>query len=100
MFGFTQDSLIELQELSNQVSATWIALVCGCDGLVLISGKEFADATDGSQPVSRFLRVSRVKNGMYRVYGNNGLVPSAKPMGVSRLFDGMLSRVLTTDDVA
>jgi hypothetical protein len=82
-FSFTVDHLRELAEIQSEFRSVWLVLVCGLDGIVAITLAEFVSIT-GSRPGGvASLRIDRSRNSMYRVYGNERLLPSARSKGVA-----------------
>lgn len=82
-FTFTGENLSELNRLIASHPFTWLALVCGMDGIVALSVAEFRTLTDVTNRAARFIRVDRDRKTMYRVFGNAGKLPSAKARGIA-----------------
>ena len=85
-FSFTVDQLQEVVGLIRRFRPVWMFLVCGVDGVVGISAQEFIGITKSRPGNVASVRVSRKRNSMYRVSGNNGDLPLAKPRGVRDIF--------------
>jgi hypothetical protein len=82
-FSFSIEQLREFVTLKRQADSVWLVLVCGTDGMVSLSLDEFVSIT-GSRPGGvASLRIDRGRREMYRVYGNEGELPNAKPRGVA-----------------
>jgi hypothetical protein len=85
-FTFTAPQLAELLELAEKFERVWLIFVCGPDGLVAVTLKEFCDiSTAGPQTVALPVRVDRGRNTMYRISGNRCTLPYAKPRGVQKI---------------
>lgn len=84
-FTITSDNQFEIDDLIQHYSSFWLALVCGLDGIITLSAQEFQAVTAAQSDVTRFIRVDRDRNTMYRVYGNAGKLQTAKPRGVKAL---------------
>jgi hypothetical protein len=84
-FTFTPDQLAELEKLRGKQKNVWLALVCGLDGLVSLSGREFARIAGPDDLITPFVRVDRDRGTMYRVFGNAGKLAGAKPNGVTEI---------------
>jgi hypothetical protein len=82
-FSFSIEQLREFVTLRRQAESVWLVLVCGPDGIVTLSLEEFVSIT-GSRPGGvASVRVDRGRREMYRVNGNEGELPNAKPRGIS-----------------
>lgn len=81
-FTFLDDHLDEVESLERDCGRLWLALVCGMDGIVTLSVREFREITEASD-TTRFVRVDRDRRTMYRVFGNAGKLRSAKARGIS-----------------
>ena len=85
-FGFTEDNLLELELLFEASEESFIALVCGWDGFLIISKDElYSLASKRNAENTLSIHVSRRKRGMYSVGGRNKL-QSSKPRGFSPEF--------------
>ena len=82
-FTFNHESLTELNTLIAGHPTSWIALVCGMDGIVALTVAEFRTLTDVTNVTARYIRVDRDRNTMYRIFGNTGKLQNAKPRGVA-----------------
>jgi hypothetical protein len=83
LFNFTDGSDSDLKLLLQKTKKVWFALVCGQDGVLLISYDEYQALTSKTSTRSRYVRVDRDRGTMYHVTGNVGQLKSAKPRGVS-----------------
>jgi hypothetical protein len=82
-FTFTRENLSELDNLISAHPSSWLALVCGIDGIVALSVTEFRTLTDVTGRAARFIRVDRDRKTRYRVFGNAGRLQSAKARGIA-----------------
>lgn len=81
-FTFLGGHLVEIERLERSCGSLWLALVCGIDGIVSLSSREFREITETCEDTTRFIRVDRDRGTMYRVFGNAGRLSSAKARGV------------------
>ena len=81
-FSFTLPQLQELLDLKRTAKFVWLVLVCGPDGVVAVSLKDFASITEARAGGAVPLRIDRGRNRMYRVSGNAGALPFRKARGV------------------
>lgn len=91
-FTFSEENLTELARLSHCAEATWLALVCGRDGILSLSLEEFHTINPQWAKATSFIRVDRDKRTMYRVFGTNGKLAIAKPRGCYPLVADLRSR--------
>jgi hypothetical protein len=82
-FTFNRENLSELDNLIAAHPTSWLALVCGVDGVVSMNMAEFQALTNPTSDAARFIRVDRDRNTMYRVFGNERKLQNAKARGVS-----------------
>ncbi|MDD9868662.1 MAG: hypothetical protein OXU50_02030 [Gammaproteobacteria bacterium] len=75
VFSFTGDNLAELELLSGESpKATFVALVCGWDGFLILSEAELKDLADRKNVESSLsIHVKRGKHKMYSVGGRKKL---------------------------
>jgi len=74
IFSFTEDNLAELQLLSELSKATFVALVCGWDGFLILSEAELEELADRKNAESSLsIHVKRGKRKMYSVGGRKKL---------------------------
>ena len=92
LFSFTLEQLKEIAALACQTKSMWIVLVCGVDGVVTLRLEEFISVTEARPGGVASIRVSRNRGEMYRVSGNSGDLPLAKPRGVDQLIGEALQR--------
>lgn len=85
LFTFSDDNHDEIERLPSGGRSLWLALVCGIDGVLVLSHTEYRSLTDNPGQASRFIRVDRDRHTQYRVFGNSGLLRSAKPRGVTAI---------------
>jgi hypothetical protein len=81
-FTYVPENLVELVALSRLYQPVWVFLVCGRDGVVGLSLSELTSIAHAGQGGAAWVRVSRSRNSMYRVFGALGELPRAKPRGV------------------
>ena len=84
-YTFTPENFAEIEWLASHVRSLWIALVCGCNGVVALNLDEFLTLTNSDDGRTRFIRIDRDRRTMYRVHGNAGKLGSAKPRGVAAI---------------
>ncbi len=90
-FTFSLDNLGEMDRLESVAPSLWLALICGTDGIVVLSRQEFWLITSTKKDVTRFIRVDRDRRTMYRVFGSSGRIPALKPRGVSAVIEDAFS---------
>lgn len=95
-FSITIDQLKEMVNLAQQFRPVWIMLVCGIDGVVALSWKEFVSITEARPGGVASIRVSRSRKAMFRVSGNARELPFAKPRGVDEFLDDVITRKIET----
>jgi hypothetical protein len=81
-FTFSDDILVEIEQLALSCRSVWIILVCGQDGAVTLALSEFWSANPRDAETTRFIRVDRDRNSMYRVNGTGGKLPRPKRRGL------------------
>lgn len=91
-FTFNEDAMAEINGLIESHPSFCLALVCGFDGVVSLTAADFRSATDAEEVTTKFIRVDRDRNTMYRVFGNSGKLGSAKPRGVATVLDEVFAR--------
>lgn len=84
-FVYTNDNLLELQRLARLCERVWLLHVCGRDGIVAISTVEFETINATDAETTRFVRVDRDRNTMYRVNGTSRKLSRAKGRGVAAI---------------
>ncbi|MCF8476694.1 MAG: hypothetical protein K9G60_06665 [Pseudolabrys sp.] len=94
-FSFTADQMFEIATLLKKFNSAWMLLVCGVDGVVSLSAREFLSITESRPGGVCSIRVSRSKNSMYRISGNAKELPFAKPRGVDDLVNEAIGRQAT-----
>lgn len=83
-FTYMPDNLAELADLRGDYNPVWAVLVCGQDGVVALSLQEVNSIVSGTNGRTSWIRVSRGRNSMYRVGGDLGDLPKAKPRGLDQ----------------
>lgn len=81
-FSFSLAQLQELLDPRREAKFVWLIFVCGPDGLVAVSLKDFVSITEGRPGGVAVIRIDRGRNKMYRVSGNAGALPFRKARGV------------------
>src|SRR5687768_7152751 len=71
-FTFNAENLAEIRRLEDIGSSLWLALVCGHDGIVALSGHELREINPPDCETTCFVRVDRDRRTMYRVFGTAG----------------------------
>jgi len=92
-FTFNSDALEEIASLERTSQSVWLTLVCGFDGIIGLSLDEFRTLTTAEGEPSAFVRVTRDRNTMYRVFGNSGKLASAKPRGLAAVLAAAIEEV-------
>jgi hypothetical protein len=64
-FTFTRDNIEELIALDDRYKYLFITLVCGSDGIVTMSPREFLKITGPSESDVYWIRANRSRNTMY-----------------------------------
>lgn len=95
-FTYLPENVTELVELGATCEPVWVFLVCGVDGVVGLSLEELRSIIKPGAGGAAWVRVSRGRNAMYRVFGSAGELPRAKPRGVQ----AFISAVKTLRDAA
>lgn len=74
LFSFTKDNLLELKLLEESAQLTFISLVCGHDGFLILSMEELQRLSDKKQSDNSLtIHVKRRKRHMYAVGGRDKL---------------------------
>lgn len=87
VFTLAPAHLDEISALGSELPTLFIALLCGPDGIALISGHELDRLVD-SDGGAQWLRVEREPRGQYAISGSGGRLTSRVPGGSfpARLF--------------
>jgi hypothetical protein len=88
-FTFSRDNVEELIHLDDKYSSLFICFVCGDDGFLCITPEEFLSVTGPAKSDTYWLRISRPRNKMYEVTGNDGTLESKKARGISQVVDAI-----------
>jgi len=72
IFSFPEAHLDHLRDLLSDYPTTFVVLVCHTDGLVCISASELLPFLASANGGQAWLRVSRRKREMYRLFGPQG----------------------------
>jgi hypothetical protein len=84
-FTFHAEHIHEIQRLEEHSECAWIALVCGEDGVVLITSDELREMNECDDEATWFVRVTRDRHTMYHLNGSADELLAAKPRGVGGL---------------
>ena len=84
-FTFHDDHIDEIKNLEKHSEGVWIALVCGEDGVVLITSDELREMNECDDETTWFVRVTRDRHTMYHLNGSADDLLRAKPRGVGPL---------------
>ena len=82
LFTYNQTQIDELDEVLSRCERLWLAHVCGDDGVMALSYDEFRTINPPDLPTTKFVRVDKSRNTMYRVYGTGGELSRRKDRGV------------------
>lgn len=86
-FTYLPEHVAELSDLSLRFKPVWAVLVCGQDGVVALSQKEVLSIVSGLR--TSWIRVTRDRHAMYRVGGDLGDLPKAKPRGLAPFIEAL-----------
>jgi len=86
-FTYPDVSMVEIERLANRCSDVCLILVCGSDGVLTLSLSEFWAINPQSTATTRFVRVDRDRNKMYRVNGTGGKLSRPKRRGLHYIFE-------------
>lgn len=84
-FTITKSNVLELTELSGVYPYVFIALVCGPDGVAVLSTKEIVSIIDWEATDQGWIRVDRSRKQRYSISGNRGNLSRKKPKGVQEV---------------
>lgn len=88
-FTYHYENVAEIERLADRCGGVWLIHVCGYDGAVALSLSEFWTINPRSTEATRFVRVDRERNTMYRVNGTEGKLSRPKRRGLHYIFDVM-----------
>jgi hypothetical protein len=91
-FTFPKHELVELLQLRRRYPNVHVGLVCGRDGVVVLSIAELIGIIDRSQGDQCWVRVARRPGHMYGVAGNAAAADRKFPSGVEALVESMRAR--------
>ena len=86
-FTYGDDNLAEIERLRERSQSVWLIHVCGQDGFVALTYAEFRSVNSVDAEKTRFVRVDRDRNTMYRVNGTNGKLDRSKRRGLNAIFE-------------
>jgi hypothetical protein len=90
-FTYGEDTLAEIHRLRERSKSVWLIHVCGHDGLVALTYDEFITINSLDADRTRFVRIDRGRNTMYRVNGTDGKLPRPKRRGLNAIFEELRS---------
>ena len=86
-FTYGDDNLAEIERLRKRSRSVWLVHVCGQDGFVALTYDEFRSINSVDAETTRFVRVDRDRNTMYRVNGTDGKLGRSKRRGLNAIFE-------------
>lgn len=86
-FTYGDDNLAEIERLKKKCRRVWLVHVCGQDGFVALTFDEFRSINPVDAQTTRFVRVDRDRNTMYRVNGTDGKLGRSKRRGLNSIFE-------------
>jgi hypothetical protein len=86
-FTYADDNLAEIERLKKRSRSVWLIHVCGQDGFVALTYDEFRSINSVDAETTRFVRVDRDRNTMYRVNGTDGKLGRSKRRGLNAIFE-------------
>jgi hypothetical protein len=88
-FTFHLDQVSDLLDLEATYPQTFIAFVCGTDGLVVLDVATLHQLVSFQESETAWIRVSRKPRSMYSVAGNNAELPNKVARGTGILLDAV-----------
>lgn len=88
-FTYLPEHLSELETLERRYSEVGLVLVCGLDGMLMISLEEFREMNPIGHVTTAFVRVDRDRNTMYRLNGTACALKHSKRRGLHGLPKGV-----------
>ena len=85
LFTYNDTQIEELDAVAAGFSSLWLAHVCENDGVMALSYDEFREINPPHLPTTKFVRVDKSRNTMYRVFGTAGELPRRKNRGVNAI---------------
>jgi hypothetical protein len=85
VFTYNRMQISEIEQAAEDCHDFWLAHVCGHDGVMTLNLREFAMINPPEARATKFVRVDKGRNTMYRVFGTGGELPSRKRRGVGDL---------------
>lgn len=86
-FTYPFENICEIEKLSAGCESVWLIHVCGQDGMVALSFAEFLSINPADIETTKFVRVDRDRNKMYRVNGTGSKLSHAKRRGLHSVFE-------------
>lgn len=82
LFTYHDTQIEELDAIAANCTSLWLAHVCANDGIMTISYDEFGEINPPNLRTTKFVRVDKSRNTMYRVFGTGGELGRKKNRGV------------------
>lgn len=92
-FAFQRHTIRELSTLQTTANSVFVILVCGTDGLCLLSLAELVGITLPCAVDSLWVRADRRRREQYAVSGSSGRLPRKKPLGLTELIRALEGQV-------
>jgi hypothetical protein len=90
LFTFHLDHLAELTEVQKECRDTFVALVCGTDGIATLDSKALQSIIRFDSSEQAWIRVKREKRAMYGVSGNSSELTHKIARGVAPVHSALL----------
>lgn len=84
-FTFQVEHCVEIRELGATRVDSYVAFVCGTDGVVLITVDALRQLVDLNSRNVQWVRVDRSRRSMYGVHGSSGALPHKLAAGTTML---------------
>jgi len=91
-FTFNAENVEEISRLRANFDSLWLVLVCGCDGSLALSTKDFDLINPTDFETTSFVRVDRDRGTMYRLTGTGGKLPRKRPRGMSMVVSEIFNK--------
>lgn len=86
-FTYGDENMAEIERLRKKCRSVWLIHVCGQDGFVALTLNEFRLINPLDAQTTRFVRVDRDRNTMYRVNGTDGKLGRSKRRGLNAIYE-------------
>ena len=91
-FTITKSNLLELFTLARLYRTVFVALVCGTDGIAVLSLEEVAAIVDTSASEKAWVRVDRSRGQQFSISGNGRALAGKKAEGVATIISTLAAR--------